>query len=322
MKKHLVYFLVIGFLIISCTENHNNAVPEVSHIPVQIKISRFDKEFFGNKPENFPVLKKKFSYIFPSDSPDSIWVKKMNDSLFLSVKKQVDSVFPDFKKPTKNFKTLFQYIKYYFPEFKEPEIVTIYSDWNYLNKVIYADSLMLISLDNFLGKDNPVYKGGIPLYIRENLIPERMPVEAALSIAEKIVPPSRNKAFLYKMINEGKKMFLLEKFLPKTADSLLLGYSSKKYKWAKENEENIWKYYITNKLLYETNPDLDRRFLNLAPYSKFYTEDDIHSPGRIGVYTGWQIVRSFMQNNDVSLQKMLHMSEEDIFKKSKYKPKR
>jgi uncharacterized protein YjaZ len=51
-------------------------------------------------------------------------------------------------------------------------------------------------------------------------------------------------------------------------------------------------------------------------------EDDRQSPGRIGVWLGWQIVKSFMQNNDVSLQKLLTIDSEDLFKKSSYKPKK
>ena len=46
------------------------------------------------------------------------------------------------------------------------------------------------------------------------------------------------------------------------------------------------------------------------------------SPGRIGQRIGWQIVRSFMDNNDVSLQDLLSLDEEEIFKNSKYKPRK
>ncbi len=322
MKKTFVFLSGIFFFMISCQRDNKKNNPDVSHIPAKVEIKRFDLDFFGRNPADFPAVKKKYPYIFPSGTPDSIWTKKMNDTLFLSVKKQVDSVFPSLETLKPQFLNLFRHIKYYFPAFKEPEIVTIYSDWNYMNKVIYADSLMLVSLDNFLGKDNPVYRGGIPLYIRQNLTPQRIPVEASIAISESMVPPPSEKSFLYKMINEGKKMYLSESFLPETPDSLLLGYPSKKYQWAVENEENIWKYFIINKLLYQNNPELDRRFLNIAPYSKFYTENDLESPGRIGVFTGWQIVRSFMKNNNVSLQKMVEMPEEEIFKKSKYKPKK
>jgi uncharacterized protein YjaZ len=67
---------------------------------------------------------------------------------------------------------------------------------------------------------------------------------------------------------------------------------------------------------------LQNRFINLAPFSKFYLEIDNESPGRVGTWIGWQIVRSFMLNNKVSLQQMLKMDEKELFDKSKYKPKK
>jgi uncharacterized protein YjaZ len=67
---------------------------------------------------------------------------------------------------------------------------------------------------------------------------------------------------------------------------------------------------------------LQNRFINLAPFSKFYLEIDNESPGRIGTWIGWQIVRSFMTNNEVSLQQMLKMDAKELFDKSKYKPKK
>jgi uncharacterized protein YjaZ len=40
----------------------------------------------------------------------------------------------------------------------------------------------------------------------------------------------------------------------------------------------------------------------------------------MGTYIGWQIVNSYMENNEVSLQQLYKMNAE-IFEKSKYKPK-
>ena len=40
----------------------------------------------------------------------------------------------------------------------------------------------------------------------------------------------------------------------------------------------------------------------------------------IGKYIGWQIVKSYM-NNDVSYIKLLENSSADIYNNSKYKPK-
>ena len=124
------------------------------------------------------------------------------------------------------------------------------------------------------------------------------------------------------MIHEGKKMYLLDLYLPTISDKLKIGYLEQKLDWAITNEEDIWKYFIERKLLFSTDTKLNKRFLDRAPFSKFYLEDDNQSPGIIGVWLGWQIVRSYMQNNDVSLQQLLKINELDLYKKSKYKPRK
>ena len=101
-----------------------------------------------------------------------------------------------------------------------------------------------------------------------------------------------------------------------------MGYSQDKLNWAEANEEEIWTYFIDQKLLFSTDTNLSSRFIENAPFSKFYREQDNLSPGKIGVWMGWQIVKSYMKHNNVSLQELLKTSEEEVFNKSKYKPKR
>jgi uncharacterized protein YjaZ len=74
--------------------------------------------------------------------------------------------------------------------------------------------------------------------------------------------------------------------------------------------------------LYSTDIKLDRRFLDDAPFSKFYLDIDNDSPGRVGQFVGYFIVKSFMKKNKVSLQEMIKMDNDDLFKKSKYKPRK
>ncbi len=75
-------------------------------------------------------------------------------------------------------------------------------------------------------------------------------------------------------------------------------------------------------MLFDTDTELSERFINEAPFSKFYIANDKDSPGRIGVWFGWQIVQSYIKNNDVTIQEMLATPNEIIFKKSKYKPRK
>ncbi|MCF6297326.1 MAG: hypothetical protein L3J08_04980 [Flavobacteriaceae bacterium] len=92
--------------------------------------------------------------------------------------------------------------------------------------------------------------------------------------------------------------------------------------WAENSEIDIWKYFIQNEMLYDSNPQLVARFIEEAPFSKFFLEVDKDSPGRIGVWFGWQIVKSYINNNDAPLQEIMVTDNEEIFKHSKYKPKK
>jgi uncharacterized protein YjaZ len=75
-------------------------------------------------------------------------------------------------------------------------------------------------------------------------------------------------------------------------------------------------------MLYSQDPKLTTRFMTPAPFSKFYLEIDNDSPGRVGAWIGWQIVRSYMKNNNVTLPELLKTNSKEIFEKSKYKPKK
>ena len=55
--------------------------------------------------------------------------------------------------------------------------------------------------------------------------------------------------------------------------------------------------FVRNELLFKTDNNLIDRFISPAPFSKFYLEIDNESPGKIGQWIGWQILRSFRKKN-------------------------
>jgi len=91
----------------------------------------------------------------------------------------------------------------------------------------------------------------------------------------------------------------------------------------KENEIYIWQYFIENQLLYNTSPSLQKRFIEPAPFSKFYLEIDNESPGRIGVWLGWQIIKSYISRHPkTDINAILSLPAQTIFSKSNYKPRK
>lgn len=318
MRKFL-FILIAVTGILSCNSRKNNDI-DVSSIPVDFTVKRFDIDFYTADSSTLPKIKSKYPLLFPPQ-PDSIWLQKINDSDERELFAETQKIYKDFSQQKEELTLLFKHIKHYNNSFKEPNVITMLTNVDYDNRVVYADSLLLISIDAYLGTNHPFYED-YPFYIKENLDKEHLIVDVASAIINQEVLPNTKRTFIDKMIYEGKKMYVMDLFLPSVSDKEKAGYSTEKYNWILHNEEEVWRYFIDKELLYSTDTKLNRRFLDLAPFSKFYTEYDRLSPGSVGVWVGWQIVRSYMRNNDVSLPELLKADEDEIFKKSKYKPKR
>ena len=316
------YFTVLMVLCLffSCSDKNKTKI-DVSNIKVNFSIKRYDVDFYNAAEETLPNVKEKYPYLFPESFSDSLAIAKINDKEEQELFAETQKKYKDFSDLESQLTTLFKNIKYYNSKFKSPDIVTILTNIDYDSRVIYADSLLFISLDVYLGKEHSFYTD-YPKYIKENNTKENIIVDVANSVIKTQFHSYRNRSFINKIISEGKKLYLLDKYLPDVSDNLKIGYPIDKLNWAIENEEQVWKYFVEKKILFSTETKLNKRFIENAPFSKFYLEADKASPGRIGVWVGWQIVRSYMEHNDVSLQELINIKPEDLFKKSKYKPKK
>lgn len=319
MKKSLL-MIVILILLFSC-KKENKLKVDVSNIESEVEVKRFEQVFYTAKPTDLPKIKKEFRMLFPHDI-DSIWVKKMKDQDEQELFAETQKVYSDLNEVKLQLNKLFKHIKYYYPSFKAPKIITLNSNVTFDQKVVYVDSLLFISLDVFLGKDSFIYKD-YPEYLKQNFTKNQLIVSAARELIRPIIFKNSDRTFLSKIIQEGKKLYALDAFLPYFNDMDKIGYSQNKMDWIIVNENMIWSYFIEKELLYSTDNSLNKRFLIEAPFSKFYLDIDNESPGRVGAWLGWQIVRSFMKyNKDVSLTELMKKDNELVFKKSRYKPAR
>jgi len=315
------YLYIITLLLLLGCSNTSKTEKEIENIPIDLKILRFDKVFGNAMVNDLPELKETYPSFFPKQYHDSIWIKKIQDTLQKQLYVEVEKAFPTNEELEHNLISLFQHIDYYFPAFKPPSVVTLTSDVDYKNKVIQADSLLIIALDTYLGSDHVFYEG-IPNYISKNMEESQIAQDVANIYAERYISNPGDRSFLAILVYYGKLLYLKDLWLPSSSDSQKIGYSEEEYKWILENETEIWRYFIENEILYSTDQKLLNRFIYSAPFSKFYLEIDNESPGSIGKYIGWKIVRSYMDRNSISVQQLMIMEADEIFKKSKYKPKK
>ena len=321
MKYSAILLLLIPLLWLGCAEK-DSVSEKIAAIPVEIRVERFDREFSDARPADLPALKNKFPFLFPANYPDSVWIAKMQDSLQMVLHTEVREAFEDFGEVENSLRRFYQHVLYYFPGQHVPRIIAVTSDVDYRNRIILTDTLLLIGLDNYLGKDHRFYEG-IDRYIAEGLDRQYLISDVAGAFAKKVVVPPQQRTFLARMLYYGKELYLKERLIPFVSDAQKMGYTEDELAWARANEEQIWRYFIERELLYSTDNQLDARFLDPAPFSKFRLElIDGESPGRVGRYIGWQIVRAFMDRNNISLQQLLQLPADQIFQQANYKPKK
>ena len=318
MKIHP--FIVLTCLFFLSCDKKNKTENAVTAIPLELKVERFDKIFFETPPKDLEKVKTAFPFFFPAGNDDSVWLDKMQDPIWREVHTEVQKKYADFEPVKADLELLFKHIKYYFPETKTPKVITIISEMDYTNKAIYADSLVIISLELYLGKNHKFYQ--FPNYIKQNFEQKQIMPDIVSSFSSRKIPSVMDKDLLSQMIYRGKQLYLKDVLLPDYSDAEKMGYTPEQIKWCEENESYMWRYFIEGELLYSADQKLVTRFINPAPFSKFYLEIDNESPGQVGAWIGWQMVRSYMENNKVPVADLLKTDAKEIFSKSKYKPKK
>lgn len=312
--------IVIICLVFSCNDE-SKIEKEIANVDVEINIERFDRLFAQITPGTLPQLKADYPFMFSKNYNDSIWIARINDTLQQRLNAEVNKAFPDSDLFEGEILSLFQHLKYYYKAFRTPRIITVTSDVDYRNKTIVTDSIVLIALDTYLGTNHEFYQGMFS-YLKQNFRPSQVVSDMASQYAEHYVFQSRRKTLLDEMIYYGKILYFKDVMIPFKSEEERIGYSKIELDWAIANESNIWRYFVESELLFDSNPKLVERFIIPAPFSKFNLELDSESPGRLGQYIGWQIVRAYMRNNDVTLQQMLKTNAEDLFNNSRFKPRK
>ncbi|KOS06532.1 hypothetical protein AM493_11170 [Flavobacterium akiainvivens] len=324
MRKFVVFF-ALALAVVSCGKKSKEE-KEIEEVKIpEVKIERLDRDYFTVKPADFPKMRQRFADLFPASTSDAEWLSRRNEPFLKELQAEVQKVYPDLDTLQTNTRELFKHIKYYYPKFNIPQVVTLVND-NLEYKAMYNGKTVAIPLSIYLGRGNKYYQGldtyRTQMYDPTQILPDVVESFATTGMYAQISGLT-DKTLLSYMIYFGKMQYLKDRLIPNVPDYDKIGYTKLQLQWAFENEAIMWSTLLEKQLLYSTEPQLPRRFINPAPFTRFGLDIDTDSPGRLGQWIGWQIVRSFMENNkDVTLQQLLAMDAKTIFEKSKYKPKK
>ena len=208
-----------------------------------------------------------------------------------------------------------------YPEKPVPKVFTYVSGLDIENPVYYSDTAMAIGLDDFLGSDVIAYqKAGLPKYKIARFTKDHILPQCMLAVSDNLVRvDEKSNALLDRMIMAGKALYFLDVMLPEVKDEFKIGYTADQMEWCRKNEKNIWAFIIEHQLLFSSNPQGVSKMMTDAPFTSGFAAE---SPGRLGAYMGWMIVRAYMKEADgVTLKQIMEdANAKDILKISKFKP--
>jgi gliding motility-associated lipoprotein GldB len=333
-------FFLICLAALSC--NSKKSV-DISNIKLNIPIERFDQELSGLNSDSIseiaPVLRKKYTWFYDDymekmvgagPTWDTVYYTNLRSILrnkdYLELSSTVAQTFPSLEKQQLELNQAFRYIKYYYPKQKFPRLISFISGFAVQTPI--GNDYIGIGLDMFLGKNGdrfyPALRQSIPQYISRRFNPENISprVIEAFIREEMFLENDADRTLISKMVYNGKILYFMDSVLPAITDILKIGYSTEQLEWCKENEAGIWAYFLENDLLFESDYMKIQRYLSEAPFTPGLGENSSSAP-KLGVWTGWQIVRQYMEKNpDISVQQlMLEKDAQKILAGSKYKPR-
>lgn len=333
------YFILAVTLLTLGACNSGKNKPDVSNIKVDnVQIERFEQAFFkidtNNLRNGLIDLRNGFPTFYPVFMRDILQVNPMDTAAFSIIRQVYGSYKPINDSIQLKYKNLnwlnedltqsFKYVKYYYPNYKLPRVITFVGPLDVPGAVITPDYLG-IGLQQFAGKNFSVYQEEpiqqmYPAYISRRFDKEYIVPNAIKAIADDIYPDkSVGRPLIEQMVEKGKAWYLLDHLLPDAPDSVKTGYTQKQLDWADENEGNIWGYILKNENPYSIEPHVIQTYIGEAPFTQNMPEA---SPGNIGQWIGWRIVQKYAAAHDeLSLQEVLAKPAREIFEQSKYKPK-
>ena len=331
--NRILTILAICLMMASCQKNEPayKAKLDINPEPSDLEFDRYEEVLFSLDTNDFQVelmnVQDRYHVFLGGDlnNPDAVQYLKdfATDPFSITLYEKVKAAFSDLKQIEPLVEDVLAHFHYYYPEIELPKkaftcITGIHPDEP---PVQIIDDQLVISLDWYLDDEELYDQIGMPRY---------MSLRRNVSTLAKEVAEQLYMYYLYEwrkqgqivgeMVFYGRRDFFVEAMCPELPDSVLLGYSSKQWQWAVENEGQVWADIVGNRRLYDASLDAYMMFFGDGPFTQAYSND---APSRLGEFFGLNISRSNFSNNEVSLQDLMQRKDlQNVFQDSGYKPKK
>jgi len=310
--------------------------PTLPSSTIDININQTEPFVFGDDlnelQTNFPAFADVFyGQIVPIKQDEQTlnqeaWEAFKTDPFIVELHSKTDSVFKDFSSFEKTLAFGLEIAINADIIDQVPSIYTFISGLSY-QCFLFDDGEnegLGIGLDMFLGKSFPYDKlasqnPAFSAYISRAFNKDHVAKKALETLIDDRLGDLKGSSMLDHMIQNGKKLYMLDQLMPTVHDSIIHEYTDKQLEWCEQNQQQIWAQFLRDDLFYQTNIRKFNKLINPSPNSPGMPAE---APGRTANFLGWKIVESYMDRNpDKNLKDLiLWQDNKALFEQSKYKP--
>lgn len=333
MKTRTLILFILLALMASCQKKEAayKAQLNVKTEPYDLDFDRYEDVLFHLDTADFQQaltdIQDRFHVFLSGDLNDPDAVKYLKDFAIdpysIGLYEKVKAAFPDLKQVEPMVEDVLAHFHYYYPDIELPKkAFTCVTGINIeVPPVQIIDNQLVISLDWYLNHDEVYDQIGMPKY---------MQVRTGVATLAKDVAKELYMNYLYEwrkqgqvideMLYVGRLDFFVEALCPTMPDSVLLGYSETQWRWAVDNEGQVWADIVGSKRLYDSSLDAYLMLFGDGPFTQAYSND---APSRLGEFFGLNIVRAYVTNHGYDLHQLMQLKDlKSIFLDSGYKPKK
>ena len=335
MIKRIFYILLCTVTLTACHKGRTYFPKEIE--PQHIDIVRFDNALLNVQEEtvkeDIRLLYDEYPVFMPLwvedilgiPSTDTAYLEQqlpqfLNDTLygFKETNKREKEIFADVKNLEEALSQAFARILYLYPETEIPTLYLFISGFQ--TPVYFSEDLIGIGGDMYLGSDYEYYNRVVYDYQKQTMRKECIPVDVISAFLFRTLPYTSTKSrLLDQMMYRGKVMYLTAQIFNNLPGYEVMGWTKEQWDWCVKHERDIWHLVMDKRDLFKTESLVLTSYLNDGPFTAEISQD---SPGRLGIWIGWRIAESYMENHpEVTIREL--MSEPDaqkILEESFYKP--
>lgn len=344
IRVFVLFVALFSFGLSGCNEQEDIQRPDVSHIAIDTEIRRFDQammaldtnameaemerinETYGEFATLYfgQILGAFHPHIAP-EGPETYIKGFISHELTHQLYDTIQVVYPDLDREKVIFDQAFRLWHDAFPDRPIPKVTTFFSEFS-MASFVYGEDELAVGLDFYLGEGypyakidptNPVFSNYLTRsYNRDHLVPRTLK-----PLVEDLVGPVPGNQLLDHILHNGKILYLLDYLLPEVSDTAIFAYTPDQLAWCRENERNIYGYFASENLLYNTEWKLIRKYVDESPHSPGMPEQ---APGRTGDFVGYQMIRSLIKKQpEMTLKDVMSITDTaELLKLAHYKPPR